>query len=151
MVRPGTARLSEDDIVDLVEKKFPRRDGVARIVSAPPDDAVSLSLAARQGATRRPEAVYLRSGRRGGATDVSRCQDEQIFRDLNNGWHSVYFHLPEDANPQGDDFALVDLKTGEISAVRRPAGGTGGDRFMAWLFPLHAGSASDGPAGFSSR
>ncbi len=69
------------------------------------------------------------------------AKTNNIFRDLANGRHSVYFHLPEDANPQGDDFALVDLKTGEITAVRRPAVSTGGDRFMAWLFPLHTGGA----------
>jgi len=69
------------------------------------------------------------------------AKTNNIYRDLANGRHSVYFHLPEDANPQGDDFALVDLKTGEIAAVRRPAASTGGDRFMAWLFPLHTGRA----------
>ena len=69
------------------------------------------------------------------------ARTNNIFRNLNGGWHSVYFHLPEDANPQGDNFALVDLKTGEITAVRRPARGTAGDRFMAWLFPLHTGGA----------
>lgn len=69
------------------------------------------------------------------------AKTNNIFRDLANGRHSVYFHLPEDANPQGDDFALVDLKTGEITAVRRPAHGTGGDHFMAYLFPLHTGGA----------
>jgi uncharacterized iron-regulated membrane protein len=69
------------------------------------------------------------------------AKTNNIFRDLNNGRHSVYFYLPEDANPNGDDFALVDLKTGEITAVRRPAQGTGGDRLMSWLFPLHTGGA----------
>jgi len=69
------------------------------------------------------------------------AKTNDIFRDLSNGRHSVYFHLPEDVNPQGDDFALVDLKTGAITAVRRPAHGTGGDHFMAWLFPLHTGGA----------
>jgi uncharacterized iron-regulated membrane protein len=73
------------------------------------------------------------------------AKTNNIFRDLNDGWHSVYFHLPEDANPRGEDFALVDLKTGAITAVRRPATGTRGDRFMAWLFPLHTGGALGWP------
>jgi len=290
VVQPATTRLSEDDIVRLVEKTFP--DAMVSLVQFPqrPDDAVSLSLTARKGATRgRFEAVYvnqytgeilgqrntLRSGISRGSLDslilglhfqllagewggwamgiaalvwlitnliglalswprlwlrvkswipilsarmkngaykanydlhraggiwllpvltvlaftsvalnlpqylrpvvlafspLSRqpagkpvspdeavvtfdqadaavrrmfpdARTNNIFRDLNNGRHSVYFHLPEDANPQGDDFALVDLKTGEISAVRRPAIGTGGDHFMAWLYPLHTGGA----------
>jgi uncharacterized iron-regulated membrane protein len=69
------------------------------------------------------------------------ARTNNIYRDLSNGWYSVYFHLPEDVNPQGDNFALVDLRTGAITAVRRPARGTGGDRFMAWLYPLHTGGA----------
>jgi uncharacterized iron-regulated membrane protein len=69
------------------------------------------------------------------------AKTNNIFRDLANGRHSVYFHLPEDANPQGDDFAFVDLRTGAVTAVRRPATATGGDHFMAWLYPLHTGGA----------
>jgi uncharacterized iron-regulated membrane protein len=68
-----------------------------------------------------------------------------IFRDFRNGWQSVYFHLPGDVNPRGDDFALVDLRTGKITAVLRPARGSTGDRFMAWLFPLHSGVAFQWP------
>jgi len=73
------------------------------------------------------------------------ARTDNIYRDLNHGWHSVYFHLPGDANPQGDNFALVDLKTGTITDVMRPAQGTAGDRFMAWLYPLHTGSALGWP------
>ncbi len=69
------------------------------------------------------------------------ARTNNIFRDFSNGRHSVYFHLPEDANPQGEDFALVDLRTGEVTALRRPRAGTAGDRFMAWLYPLHTGGA----------
>jgi uncharacterized iron-regulated membrane protein len=64
-----------------------------------------------------------------------------IYRDFSGGRHSVYFHLPEDANPQGDDFAFVDLKSGVVTEVSRPAASTAGDRFMAWLYPLHTGAA----------
>jgi uncharacterized iron-regulated membrane protein len=69
------------------------------------------------------------------------ARTNNIFDDLANGRHSVYFHLPEDANPEGDDFAFVDLKTGEVTGVRRPQTAGAGDRFMAWLFPLHTGGA----------
>jgi uncharacterized iron-regulated membrane protein len=69
------------------------------------------------------------------------AKTNNVYRDLGGGRHSVYFHLPEDVNPDGDDFAFVDIRTGEVTAVRRPARGSGGDRFMAWLFPLHTGRA----------
>ena len=69
------------------------------------------------------------------------AKTNNIFRDLGNGRDSVYFHLPGDVNPQGDNFALIDLKSGAITAIRRPARGSAGDRFMAWLFPLHTGAA----------
>ena len=57
---PAATRLSEDDIVTLVEKQFP--DAMVSLVQFPqrPDDAVSLSLTARTKATRgRFEAVYV--------------------------------------------------------------------------------------------
>jgi uncharacterized iron-regulated membrane protein len=60
VVQPGTRRLSEDDIVRLVEKHFP--DAMVSLVQFPqrPDNAVALSLTARAGATRgRFEAVYV--------------------------------------------------------------------------------------------
>ena len=69
-----------------------------------------------------------------------------IFRDFGNGRDSVYFHLPEDANPEGDDFALVDLRTGKITGIDRPARSSAGDRFMAWIFPLHSGLAFGWPS-----
>jgi uncharacterized iron-regulated membrane protein len=73
------------------------------------------------------------------------ARTNNIYRDLGHGWHSVYFHLPGDANPQGDNFGLVDLKTGKITGVIRPARGSAGDRFMAWLYPLHTGGAFGWP------
>jgi uncharacterized iron-regulated membrane protein len=73
------------------------------------------------------------------------ARTNNIYRDLGHGWHSVYFHLPGDANPQGDNFALIDLKTGKITGVMRPARGSAGDRFMAWLYPLHTGGAFGWP------
>ena len=93
-----------------------------------------------QAAARTPEPVitFDRPMRR---AKLLQAKTNNIFRDFNNGRHSVYFHLPEDANPQGDDFALVDLRTGEVTALRRPLVGTAGDRFMAWLYPLHTGGA----------
>ena len=69
-----------------------------------------------------------------------------IYRDFSNGRYSVYFHLPEDVNPEGDDFALVDLRSGKITAIDRPAQRSAGDRFMAWIFPLHSGLAFGWPS-----
>jgi uncharacterized iron-regulated membrane protein len=63
-----------------------------------------------------------------------------VYRDLAHGRHSVYFHRPGDVNPQGDNFAFVDVQTGEITAVRLPSNSSAGDRFMSWLFPLHTGA-----------
>lgn len=77
-------------------------------------------------------------------------RDNNIYRDLGNGRHSVYFHLPEDVNPNGDDFAFVDLKTCVVTAVPRPATSSAGDRFMAWQFPLILAAPSVAPAGCSS-
>jgi uncharacterized iron-regulated membrane protein len=68
-----------------------------------------------------------------------------VYRDLAHGRHSVYFHRPGDVNPQGDNFAFVDLRTARITALRLPSNSTAGDRFMAWLFPLHTGAAFGWP------
>ncbi|MGC4027693.1 MAG: PepSY-associated TM helix domain-containing protein [Steroidobacteraceae bacterium] len=68
-----------------------------------------------------------------------------ILRDYFNGRYSVYFHLPDDINPRGSNFALVDLRSREITGVIRPAQGSAGDRFMAWIFPLHSGQAFGWP------
>jgi uncharacterized iron-regulated membrane protein len=60
VVNPGATRLSEDEIVVLVEKQFP--DAMVSLVQFPqrPDDAVSLSLTAKVRGTRgRFEAVYV--------------------------------------------------------------------------------------------
>lgn len=73
------------------------------------------------------------------------ARTNNIYRDFAHGRDSVYFHLPHDANPQGDNFALVDLKSGEITALRLPARSSRGERFMAWLYPLHTGTALGWP------
>jgi uncharacterized iron-regulated membrane protein len=73
------------------------------------------------------------------------ARTNNIFRDLNNGRHSVYFRMPDDANPEGDNFAFVDLRTGGVTAMRLPARSSAGDRFMAWLYPLHTGGAFGWP------
>src|SRR5262245_58007888 len=60
VVQPAATRLSEDDIVGLVEKAFP--DAMASLVQFPqrPDDAVSLSLVARdRGSRRRFDRIYV--------------------------------------------------------------------------------------------
>jgi uncharacterized iron-regulated membrane protein len=91
----------------------------------------------------RPEDARVTFGQANAAVRrmYPEARTNNIFRDLGNGRYSVYFHLPEDANPQGDNFALIDLKTGTMTAVQQPARGSAGDRFMAWLYPLHTGGA----------
>ncbi len=99
------------------------------------------------GVRRRPAMAVVTFGEADAAVHrmFPGARTNDIFRDLGNGRYSVYFHLPEDVNPQGDDFALVDLETGEITAVQRPARSSAGDRFMAWLYPLHTGAAFGWP------
>jgi len=101
-----------------------------------------------QGGPHRARPVAWAEGRCSERERNTRTQPatvNNIYRDFSAGRHSVYFHLPEDANPQGDDFAFVDLKTGVVTTVSRPAASTRGDRFMAWLYPLHTGAAFGWP------
>ena len=53
----------------------------------------------------------------------------------------MLFPLPGDLSPRGDNWALVDLGTGDMlgTLVAREAGA--GDMFLRWIFPLHTGAA----------
>lgn len=73
------------------------------------------------------------------------ARPSSVLRDLGRGRHSILFHLPGDVSPQGDNFAFVDLRTGAVTAVRRPGTATAGDRFLRWLYPLHTGAAFGWP------
>jgi uncharacterized iron-regulated membrane protein len=95
------------------------------------------------GARVRPEDAVVTFGQADAAVRrlFPEARTNNIYRDLSGGRHSVYFHLPGDANPQGDNFAFVDVRTGEVTAARVPATSTAGERFMTWLYPLHTGAA----------
>ena len=60
VVVPSAGRLSEDEIVARVERQFP--DAVVSLVQFPqgPDDAVALSLTARErGSRQRFDSIYV--------------------------------------------------------------------------------------------
>jgi uncharacterized iron-regulated membrane protein len=69
------------------------------------------------------------------------ARPSSIGRDLDSGRYSILFHLPGDLSPSGDNWAFVDLGSGEITALRLAATSSAGDQFLTWIFPLHTGTA----------
>jgi uncharacterized iron-regulated membrane protein len=61
------------------------------------------------------------------------------------GRYSILFHLPGDLSPLGDNWAFVDLISGRIVGTKLNASSSAGDRFLAWIFPLHTGTAFGTP------
>ncbi|HEU4693310.1 MAG TPA: PepSY-associated TM helix domain-containing protein [Vicinamibacterales bacterium] len=55
--------------------------------------------------------------------------------------YSVLFHLPGDLSPEGENWAFVDMVTGEIAGLKLTATSSAGDRLLTWIFPLHTGTA----------
>ena len=55
--------------------------------------------------------------------------------------YSVLFHLPGDLSPEGENWAFVDMVTGEIAGMKLTATSSAGDRLLTWIFPLHTGTA----------
>jgi uncharacterized iron-regulated membrane protein len=55
--------------------------------------------------------------------------------------YSVLFHLPGDLSPEGENWAFVDMVSGEIAGLKLIATSSAGDRLLTWIFPLHTGTA----------
>jgi uncharacterized iron-regulated membrane protein len=69
------------------------------------------------------------------------ARPSSIGRDLRGGRYSIVFHLPGDLSPLGENWAFVDLGSGELTALRLLATSSAGDKFLTWIFPLHTGTA----------
>jgi uncharacterized iron-regulated membrane protein len=61
--------------------------------------------------------------------------------DRRNGRYSMVFRLPGDLSPTGEQWAFVDLASGELVGAKLTATSGAGDRFLTWIFPLHTGTA----------
>jgi uncharacterized iron-regulated membrane protein len=55
--------------------------------------------------------------------------------------YSVLFHLSGDLSPEGENWAFVDMVSGEIAGLKLTATSSAGDRLLTWIFPLHTGTA----------
>jgi uncharacterized iron-regulated membrane protein len=69
------------------------------------------------------------------------ARPSSIGRDLSSGRYSILFHLPGDLSPLGENWAFVDVGSGELMDVKLTATSSAGDRFLTWIFPLHTGTA----------
>jgi uncharacterized iron-regulated membrane protein len=58
-----------------------------------------------------------------------------------SGNYSILFHLPGDLSPLGENWAYVDLMSGEVTGLKLTSTSSAGDKFLTWIFPLHTGTA----------
>jgi uncharacterized iron-regulated membrane protein len=72
---------------------------------------------------------------------LPQARPSTIGRDLGSGRYSILFYLPDDLSPTGDNWAFVDLASGELTALRLAATSSAGDQFLTWILPLHTGTA----------
>jgi uncharacterized iron-regulated membrane protein len=68
-----------------------------------------------------------------------------IGRDFGSGRYSILFHRPGDLSPHGDNWAFVDLASGDVIGLKMARTSRAGDRFLTWIFPLHTGTAFGWP------
>ncbi len=68
-------------------------------------------------------------------------QAQSIGVDRRSGRYSILFRLPGDLSTDGDNWVFVDLVTGSIVGEKIDRTSRAGDRFLAWIFPLHTGTA----------
>ena len=61
--------------------------------------------------------------------------------DRRAGRYSIIFRLPDDLSTIGEQWAFVDLSTGEILGAKLTATSSAGDWFLSMIFPLHTGTA----------
>jgi uncharacterized iron-regulated membrane protein len=66
---------------------------------------------------------------------------QSVGRDFGKGVYSVRVQLPGDVSPTGNTTVYVSMKDARPVAVRSLEGGSAGDVFQAWMFPLHTGQA----------
>ena len=66
---------------------------------------------------------------------------QSIGVDRRNGRYSILFRLPGDLSTNGDNWAFIDLATGDIIGTKLTATQSAGDAFLTWIFPLHTGTA----------
>jgi uncharacterized iron-regulated membrane protein len=64
-----------------------------------------------------------------------------IFAVRPKGVYRVRLASEEDVNDRGDRFAYVSMEDARVVRLRDLAGGTAGDTFIGWQFPLHTGEA----------
>ena len=75
------------------------------------------------------------------ATRFPAARPSSIGFDRTNSRYSILFRLPGDLSPQGDNWALVDLGTGDMITTLVARDASAGDIFLQWIFPLHTGTA----------
>jgi uncharacterized iron-regulated membrane protein len=66
---------------------------------------------------------------------------QSIGVDRRNGRYAVLFRLPGDLATNGDNWVFVDLTSAAIVGELIGSRSGAGDRFLAWIFPLHTGTA----------
>jgi uncharacterized iron-regulated membrane protein len=69
------------------------------------------------------------------------ARPSSIGKHPESGRYSILFHLPGDLSPQGENWAFVDLASGEVIGLKLTATSSAGDKFLTWIFPLHTGTA----------
>ncbi len=69
------------------------------------------------------------------------ARPSSIGIDRFSGRYSVLFHLPDDLSPEGENWAFIDMVSGEIAGLKLTATSSAGDRLLTWIFPLHTGTA----------
>ena len=58
-----------------------------------------------------------------------------------SGRYSILFRLPGDLSTDGGNWVFADMVTGDIVGEKIEKTSRAGDRFLAWIFPLHTGTA----------
>jgi uncharacterized iron-regulated membrane protein len=66
---------------------------------------------------------------------------QSIGVDAAQGRYSILFRLPGDLATNGDNWAFIDMVTGDLVGERLFATQAAGDKFLLWIFPLHTGTA----------
>ena len=68
-------------------------------------------------------------------------QAQSIGINRRSGRYSILFRLPGDLSTDGGNWVFVDMVTGDIVGEKIEKTSRAGDRFLAWIFPLHTGTA----------
>ena len=68
-------------------------------------------------------------------------QAQSIGINRRSGRYSILFRLPGDLSTDGGNWVFADMVTGDIVGEKIEKTSRAGDRFLAWIFPLHTGTA----------